>query len=384
MERYTAKTFLGLEGVLEEELKQLGAQNTKRLSRAVSFDGELDLLYRANVQLRTALRILHPLECSQVTNQNQLYNFAHRLNWLRWFTPDQTFAVQAKVIQAPNFNNSTFVALKVKDAIVDQFRRLQGDRPSVDKQNPDILIDVYLYKDQCTISIDSSGPSLHRRGYREKGHRAPLNEVLAAGMILLSGWDINTPFVDPFCGTGTIVTEAALIAKNVAPNIKREEYGFKNWKNYDKKLWDKVWLESRAAERRFEGIIIGADVSQKIIGFTKRQVSAAGVGFNVELYDAPFREFEFPEMPGTMISNPPYGERMNYEDVEELYGRIGDRLKADAAGYQAWLISSIHNFNRFIGLRPSKKIPLYNGGLECQYMRFDLYKGTKRTDKKPV
>ncbi len=383
MERYTAKTFLGLEEVLEQELIQLGAQNTKRLSRAVAFDGEIDLLYRANLQLRTALRILHPLERSQVTNQNQLYNFAHRLNWLRWFTPEQSFAVQAKVIQAPNFNNSTFVALKVKDAIVDQFRRLKGDRPSVDKQDPDILIDVYLYKDQCTISIDSSGQSLHRRGYRDKGHRAPLNEVLAAGMILLSGWDIETPFVDPFCGTGTLVTEAALYAKNVAPNIKREEYSFKNWKNFDRKLWDKVWLEARAAERRFEGTIIGADVSKKIIGFTKKQVAAAGVGAAVQLYDSPFREFDFPSEPGTLVTNPPYGERMDYEDVEELYGRIGDRLKADAAGYQAWLISSIKNFNRFIGLRPSKKIPLYNGGIECQYMRFDLYRGSKRADKQP-
>lgn len=383
MERYTAKTFLGLEGVLEEELKQLGAQNTKCLSRAVAFEGEIDLLYRANFQLRTALRILHPLEKSQVTNQNQLYNFAHRLNWLRWFTPEQSFAVQAKVIKAPNFNNSTFVALKVKDAIVDQFRRLKGARPSVDKQDPDVLIDVYLYKDQCTISIDSSGMSLHRRGYRDKGHRAPLNEVLAAGMIQLSGWDKKSPFVDPFCGTGTLVTEAALLAKNIAPNIKREEYGFKHWKNFDKKLWDKVWLEARANERRAEGSIIGADISKKIIGFTRKQVAAAGVGNDIQLYATPFRAFDFPSQPGTMISNPPYGERMQQEDVEELYGRIGDRLKAHAPGYQAWLISSVKNFNRFIGLRPSKKIPLYNGGLECQYMCFDLYRGTKRKDKQP-
>ncbi|CAA6810132.1 MAG: THUMP domain-containing protein [uncultured Aureispira sp.] len=379
---YIAKTFLGLEGVLEKELQDLGATRTKKLSRAVSFDGDLELLYKANLQLRTALRILHHLDTETVRNQNQLYNFAHSINWLRWFTAKETFAVRAKVIKAPEFNNSTFVALKVKDAIVDQFRRIGGARPSIDKNNPDILIDVIVFKDKCTISIDSSGESLHRRGYRESGHRAPLNEVLAAGMVLLSGWDMNTPLIDPFCGSGTILTEAASYAYNIPPNIKREKFGFASWKNYDSKLWNRIWLEAKVAKRDFEGKIIGSDISPKIIQHAREHVVAAGVDDCIRLSSKEFEFRNIPKGPGTIIANPPYGERMDFADVEVMYQIIGDKLKADCAGYNAWIISSVRNFNRFIGLRPSKKIPLFNGGLECQYMKFEMYQGTKRVDKK--
>ncbi|WMX15079.1 THUMP domain-containing protein [Aureispira sp. CCB-E] len=378
---YIAKTFLGLEGVLEKELQDLGAKRTKKLSRAVAFDADTALLYKANLHLRTALRILHPLDTETVKNQNQLYNFAHSINWLRWFTPKQTFAVRAKTIKAPAFNNSTFVALKVKDAIVDQFRRLGGARPSIDKNTPDILIDVIVFNDKCTISIDSSGESLHRRGYRESGHRAPLNEVLAAGMVLLSGWDINTPLIDPFCGSGTILTEAATYAYNIAPNIKREKFGFSAWKNFDAKLWEQVWLEAKVAKRDFEGTIIGSDISPKIIQHAREHVVAAGVDDCIRLSSKDFTERRIPKGPGTIIANPPYGERLTFADVEALYQAIGDKLKTDCAGYNAWLISSVKNFNRFIGLRPSKKIQLFNGGLECQYMKFEMYQGSRRTDK---
>lgn len=378
---YIAKTFLGLEGVLEQELQQLGAKRTKKLSRAVAFDGDMELLYKANLNLRTALRILCPLGTEVVKNQKQLYEFAHSINWLRWFTPKQTFAVNAKAIKTQEFNNSTFVALKVKDAIVDQFRRLKGARPSIDKEKPDVLIDVHLFKDKCTISIDSSGESLHRRGYRNSGHRAPLNEVLAAGMVLLSGWDINTPLVDPFCGSGTILTEAATYAYNIAPNIKREHFGFCSWKNFDSKLWDRVWLEAKVQKRDFEGKIIGSDISPKVIKYAREHVVAAGVDDCIRLSAKPFIERTVPKGPGTLLSNPPYGERLNFTDVEELYQSIGHKLKADYEGYNAWLISSIKNFNRFIGLRPSKKIVLFNGGLECQLMKFEMYKGSRRVDK---
>lgn len=381
LQQYTAKTFVGLEGVLEEELRQLGATNTRRYSRAVAFEGDLALLYRANFQLRTALRILCPLATETVRDQEQLYAFAHRLNWLRWFMPDQTFAITAKVIQAPAFNNSTFVALKVKDALVDQFRRITGERPSVDKDNPDVRIDVFLYKDQCTISIDSSGESLHRRGYRSAGHRAPLNEVLAAGMLQLAGWKGEQPLVDPFCGTGTLLIEAALMARNIAPNIKRESFGFQHWKNYDAKLWDKVWLECRAQERRWAGQLIGGDISGKVVRFAQEQVQAAGVAPNITLHHSPFAELPFPEAPFMLLSNPPYGERLDRHEVETLYQEVGDRLKAEAAGAQAWLLSSVPNFHRFIGLRPSQRITLYNGGLDCQFLQFELYTGTRRAEE---
>lgn len=376
---YVAKTFQGLENVLEKELLALGATKTKKLSRAVAFEGDVALLYKANLNLRTALRILHPIGLETVRNQKQLYEFAHSINWLRWFTSEETFAVNARVFRAPEFNNSTFVALKVKDAIVDQFRRLRGSRPSIDKNNPDIVIDVHLFKDKCTISIDSSGESLHRRGYRNSGHRAPLNEVLAAGMVLMSGWDFDTPFVDPFCGTGTILTEAALYAYNIAPNIKRKKFGFEAWKNFDEKLWDKIWLEAKANQRKFDGVIIGSDISKKVIQHAREHVVAAGVDDCIRLSARRFSERSVPKGPGTVLTNPPYGERLNYADVEELYNTIGDKLKADYAGYNAWIISSILNFNRFIGLRPSKKLKLFNGGIECQLMKFEMYKGSKRS-----
>ncbi len=382
MNEYIAKTFHGLETVLEKELIALGATNTKVLKRAVAFEGDQALLYKANLHLRTALRILHPLATEQVRNQNQLYAFANSINWLRWFTTEETFAVSANVFQAEEFNNSAFVALKVKDAIVDQFRKFKGSRPSIDKENPAIRIDVHLYKEKCTISIDSSGESLHRRGYRTPGHRAPLNEVLAAGMILLSGWDLDTPLIDPFCGSGTILVEAGLYAHNIAPNIHRKFFGFAYWKNFDAKLWDKIWLEARANERDFDGVIIGSDISKKIISFAREHVTNAGVDECIRLSAKPFDDRTVPQgKGGTLITNPPYGERMNFVDVEELYGQIGDKLKSDYQGYTAWIISSLEKFNRYIGLRPSQKMVLFNGGLECRFLKYELYKGSKREVK---
>ena len=378
---YLAKTFQGLEAVLEQELIQLGAKRTKKLSRAVSFEGDTALLYKANLNLRTALRILHPIAVDNARNQKQLYDLAHSVNWLRWFTVDQTFSVTARSFKNPEFNNSTFVALKVKDAICDQFRRLRGSRPSVDKVNPDIQIDVHIFRDKCTISVDSTGESLHRRGYRDSGHRAPLNEVLAAGMVLLSGWDINTPLIDPFCGSGTILTEAAMYAHNVAPNIQRESFGFCEWKNFDKELWEKTWEEAKDSEREFDGRLIGSDISKKIIMHARQQVQEAGVDECIHLTAKSFEDRFVPEGPGTVITNPPYGDRMDFFDVEEMYKAFGDKLKTDYSGYNAWVISSIEKFNRFIGLSPSKKIQLFNGGLDCRFMKFEMYRGTKRKDK---
>lgn len=374
---YIAKTLQGLESVLEKELKQLGALRTKKLSRAVAFEGDMKLLYSANLNLRTALKILQPLGTASVNNQQELYDFAYSINWLDWFSGSNTIAVTANVFQAPEFNNSAFVALKVKDAIVDQFRNVQGSRPSVDKENPDVTIDIHIFKNQCTISIDSSGESLHRRGYRDAGHRAPLNEVLAAGMVLISEWDMNTPFIDPFCGTGTIIIEAALLAHNIAPNIKRKRFGFEIWKNFDRKLWDKVWLEARGNERKFEGTIIGSDISKEVIDHAREHVANAGVDESIRLSAKPFDERTVPKGPGTLVTNPPYGERLTANDIEVLYKSMGDKFKSDYTGYNAWVISGVENFNRFIGLAPSKRIALVNGGIDCEFMKFEIYQGTK-------
>lgn len=375
---YVAKTLQGLEGVLEQELLELGAKETKKLSRAVSFKGDMKLLYAANLNVRTALRILHPISTHTVRNQQDLYDAAFdNIDWSEWFDVKQTISINALAFKNDAFNNSGFIALKVKDAIVDQFRKKTGIRPSVDKVNPDIILDVLIFKDQCTFSIDSSGESLHRRGYRDSGHRAPLNEVLAAGMVLLSGWDLQTPLIDPFCGTGTILVEAALYAHNIAPHIQRERFGFESWKNFDKKLWDKVWMEARANERSFEGVLIGSDISTPVIEHARQHVAVAKVDECIRLSVKEFSHRNVPQGPGTMLTNPPYGERLTYSDVEVLYKNVGDKLKADYTDYNAWIISAVKNFNRFIGLRPSKKMILFNGGLECQFMKFEMYKGSK-------
>ena len=370
---HIAKTFQGLETVLENELIQLGAKNTRKLSRSVSFQAELPLVYTANLKLRTALRILTPLAVDTVKNQFQLYELASSINWQRWFTEEQTFSIQSKSFKNDAFNNSTFISMKVKDAIVDQFRRLKGSRPSINNQSPDVIIDVHIFKQNCTISIDSSGESLHRRGYRNSGHRAPLNECLAAGMVLLSGWDKESPLVDPFCGTGTILCEAALMAQNIPPNIQRKRFGFENWKNFDKKLWEKVWLEAKAGTVKPKTTLKGSDISPKVIHFAKDHINNARVDNMVYLSAGHFDSKKVPEGKGFVITNPPYGERMGAADIEQLYKAFGDDLKQRYKGYNAWVISSIENFNRFIGLRPSKKINLFNGGLACQYMNFEMY-----------
>lgn len=375
---YVAKTLQGLEGVLEQELKNLGALHTKKLSRAVAFKGDLKLLYSANLNLRTALRILHPIGTHTVKNQQDLYTAAFdNIDWSEWFDVKQTISINAMAFNAPEFNNSGFIALKVKDAIADQFRKKVGSRPSVDKVNPDIIIDVIIYKDQCTFSIDSSGESLHRRGYRDAGHRAPLNEVLAAGMVLLSGWDLETPLVDPFCGTGTILVEAAMYAHNIAPHIQRKRFGFESWKNFDKKIWDKVWMDARANERKFDGVLIGSDISAPVIEHARQHVATAKVDECIRLSVKQFKDRTVPEGPGTVLTNPPYGERLTYAEIEPLYKSMGDKFKSDYTGYNAWVISAVKNFNRFIGLSPSKKMILFNGGLECQFMKFEMYKGSK-------
>jgi len=379
MNKYVAKTFHGLESVLANELKDLGAQKVEQLRRAVAFEGDEELLYKANMCLRTALRILHPLGVQKVKNQYDLYDFAFSINWMRWFTSKQTIAVRANVFNAPAFNNSAFVALKVKDAVVDQLRKYKGERPFVDKRNPDIRINVHIYKEQCTISIDSSGDSLHRRGYRKSNHRAPLNEVLAAGMVMLSGWDLSVPLVDPFCGSGTILTEAGMFARNIAPNVHREEFGFSRWKNYDKKLFDKVWLEARAEERSFKGEIYGSDISRPSVQMAQNNVKQAKTHPFTTVSQSSFEQLQRPAGErGVIVTNPPYGERLSDFDIKRLYKNIGDKLKQDFTGYEAWIISSVPKFNRFVGLRPSQKMTLFNGGLECRYLQYEIYSGSKR------
>jgi len=380
MEQYIAKTFQGLEEVLAEELKNLGAQNIIKLKRAVSFDADQLTMYKANMALRTALHILHPIAVEKVNNADNLYSLVKSINWLRWFRKEQTYAVRAIVNNKDAFNTPLFAALKTKDAIADLFRQLTGERPNIDKDNPDVEIYVHISGQQCTISVDSSGPSLHRRGYRSGGHAAPLNEVLAAGMVLLSGWDKQSPLVDFMCGSGTILAEAALIAANKAPNLRRKVFGFHYWKNFSPELFLQARSELMEAEIEWENWIYGSDIDGRAIREARQNIEAAGIDDIVRISQGDFREKDAPTTPGTVIINPPYGERLKPEDVEALYKEIGDALKQKYKGYNAWILSSNPDAVKRIGLRAAERLVLFNGALECRFLKYELYEGSKIKD----
>jgi putative N6-adenine-specific DNA methylase len=377
---YIAKTFAGLEDVLSEELKALGAENIQKLNRAVMFDADMALLYRANLALRTCLRIIQPLLVHEyIRSAQDLYDFARSVNWLRWFNESQTFAVHSVVDKAEQFNNSMLVSLKVKDAIADQFRQYKGERPSVDKEKPAIRIEVHLHRERCTLSIDSSGEALHKRGYREGGHVAPLNEILAAALVLKSGWDGTTTLLDPMCGSGTILTEAAMIAHHIAPNLKRDDFGFQNWKNYDAELYDKVWLEEKAKILPdIEAKIIGFDINKGAIIEARANVTNAGVDESVRLSVGDFFEKIPPKETGMMISNVPYGERVTVDDaILDFYKRMGDQFKQQYQGWTAWILSGNVEAIKNIGLKPTRKEQLFNGAIACSFAKYELYAGRK-------
>ncbi len=372
-----AKTFSGLEEVLAEELKQLGAQEIQIQKRAVSFRGDQELLYRANLYLRTALRILKPIAEFSIENESDLYRKVREIDWSSYLGVDDTLAVNG-VLKSERIRHSKYLALKVKDAIVDQFREKFRRRPSVDVSDPTLRLNVYLYNDQCTISLDSSGNSLHKRGYRLESTQAPLNEVLAAGMVLLSGWNRHSNFVDPMCGSGTIVIEAALYALNLPPNGQRKVFGFTKWKDFDSKLWQKILKEIPKNRRSFDFEIVGADKSDRALRIAEENIKRAGLEEEIACVQVSFESFVPPEGGGTLITNPPYGERMKKDAIGEFYKMIGDHLKQFFNGYDAWILSANQEALKRIGLRASQKHTLYNGGLLCKFQKYGMYEGSKK------
>jgi len=373
-----AKTMLGLEPILAKELADLGAKNIKQLSRAVQFEGEQKLLYRANLELRTALRILKPFEEFKTKHENHLYKKMRSIDWEDFLTLENTFAINA-VTSSKYLTHSKYIALKTKDAIVDQFRDKYGLRPSIDLKQPDLRIDIHIAKDNlCTVSLDSSGESLHKRGYRVQAVEAPLNEVLAAGMILLSGWQKDCAFVDPMCGSGTLPIEAAYYAYNIPPQWYRDFFGFKKWKDFDADLWASVKREAEAQMQPFEHPILGFDQEFQALKIASQNVVAAHLEGKVEIDVARFERLEAPAEEGLIIMNPPYDERMSVADMEAFYQSIGDQLKQAFAGYTAWIISSNKDALKNIGLRTSKKVTLYNGPLECKFQKYELYAGSRK------
>lgn len=376
MMQLIAKTFFGLEGVLAEELKALGASNIQLLKRAVHFEGDKALMYRANLELRTALRILLPIRSFRARNPEELYRQVLRVNWSKYLNIDQTFAIDA-VTNSEFFRHSKFAALKTKDAIADQFRKRSGRRPDVNPHYPDVRINLHIFNQQCTLSLDSSGDSLHKRGYRTDSTTAPINEALAAGMILLSGWRGETDFLDPMCGSGTLLIEAAMIAGNIAPQFQRKAFGFLRWKNFDRKIWTEVKAQEKQRRRPIACQILGADKDFKAVSAAGHNSYAVQLEAHIKVQRSTFAKLPPPEAPGMLITNPPYDERLQSADIGALYKSIGDRLKQAYPGWVAWMISSNMPALKKVGLKAAKKYILFNGPLECKFQKYDLYKGSR-------
>ena len=378
--KLVVKTFHGLEDVLAKELESLGAKDIYTLKRAVSFNGSKELLYKSNLHLRTALRIMLPVYTFSAYNENELYQKVGDFDWSDYIKLDQTFAIDS-VVFSDYFRHSKYLVLKIKDAIVDQFRRKTGKRPSIDTETPDVRFNVYVSHENFTISLDSSGDSLHKRGYRNNQHKAPLNEVLAAGMLKLAGWNKDIPLIDPMCGSGTILMEAAMIARNMPPGINRKRYGFMKWNDYDPTLWDRVYNKAQSQIVRPMVKIMGSDISSEAIDISK----VASINFNlnpeIRLTRSPFKDLHPTSKTGMLIMNPPYGERMEQDDIFSFYKMIGDHLKKNFTGFDAWILSSNKEALKHIGLHPSKKHTLFNGPLECKFQKFSLYQGSLKNTK---
>ena len=368
-----AKTFQGLEEVLAQELTALGANEIEIGRRMVSFSGDKEMMYKANFCLRTAIRILKPIKHFTAKDADEVYEQIKAIRWEDYLDTDKTFAVDA-VVFSEEFRHSKFVSYKVKDAIVDYFREKSGERPGVRVNKPDVLLNIHIAETKCTLSLDSSGESLHRRGYRQEAVEAPLNEVLAAGMILMTGWRGECDLIDPMCGSGTIPIEAALIARNIAPGVFRKEFAFEKWVDFDQELFDTIYNDD-SQEREFTHKIYGYDNSPKANEIATHNIKAAGVSKDVVLKLQPFQQFEQPAEKSIIITNPPYGERISTNDLLGLYSMIGERLKHAFTGNTAWILSYREECFDQIGLKATSKIPLFNGALECEFRQYEIFDG---------
>ena len=376
-----AKTMAGLEPVLAEELTSLGAENVQVLNRAVSFEGDKALMYKANYCCRTALRILKPIMSFVARNELMLYNNIFKIKWHEIFNINETFAIDA-VVSGNYFTHSQYAALKVKDAIADEFREHFGARPSVDVENPDLRISVHIENEKVTLLFDSSGESLHKRGYRKAVDKAPMNEVLAAGLIKLTGWKCDCNFVDCMCGSGTLPIEAAMLAMGIPAGFFRKKWGFMTWHDYDEKLWLKVVQDADAEMEEFDYEILASDHSAKAVEIARANITNAHLQYDIKLSKQDMFEMIPPAGGGIMIINPPYGERLEEKDIINLYRGIGDALKKNFKGFEAWIISSNKDVLKLIGLKPSKKIDVYNGPLECKFEKFEIFEGSYKDMKK--
>ena len=376
MKELIATTLFGLENVLAAELESLGAESVQIQNRAVSFAGDTAMMYRANYHLRTALRILKPLHSFPAKNEDEIYGKIKEMEWEKYMDIHDLFAVDT-VLLSKQYKHSGFVSQRVKDGIVDRFRDRTGRRPSVDLKNPGLRVNIHLTDTHCSVSLDSSGSSLHKRGYRTQPYKAPLNEVLAAGMILLSDWQPDQAFLNPMCGSGTLCIEAGMIARGLPGGHYRNGFGFQNWKTYDPVLFESIRRERYLVEHD-EFNIIACDIDFPAIRSAQQNLAGSGMLGKIRLQKADFKTWSTEFKEGVIIMNPPYGERLMDANLNDLYKSIGDTLKLKYTGFQAWVLSGNPGALKHIGLRPGKKLSLFNGPIQCKYHFYDLYEGSRK------
>lgn len=375
-----AKTLYGMESVLAGELRNLGASKVREGVRCAFFEGDAGFMYKANLCLRTALRVLKPIRTFKIRRPEDLYDRVQEVPWGEFLDARMTFVVDT-VLHSDHFSHSLFVSQKVKDAIADQFRERTGQRPSVSVSAPDVRIHLHLQGDTAHLSLDSSGDSLHRRGYRLQTNKAPLNEVLAAGMLLLSGWRGQSDFLDPMCGSGTLLVEAAMIACNIPANIHRPGFGFQNWKDYDPALYKKIHQALLERTRDFTYTLLGYDKAPSAVRKARENIERAGLSEFISVRQEDFFKTEKQhERPLFLICNPPYGERLPV-DIESFYKSWGDTLKQGYTGTEAWILTGNLEALKSVGLRTSKKIKLYNGSIESRLVQYKVYEGSKKAKK---
>lgn len=376
---FHVKTYKGLEPILAEELRQIGASDVNPVNRGVDFSGSMAMMYKANLYLRTALRILMPIARFKAIDENMLYRKIMGIDWSQYMSYKNSLAIDAVTFSSV-FRNNLYVEQKIKDAIVDQFRNKTSLRPTIDLKNADIRVNVHLNETYFTISLDSSGESLHKRGYRKEMHPASLSEVLAAGMILLTGWKGDRTFINPMCGSGTVAIEAAMIASDIYPGATGRSYAFQHWPEYDPVLFDRL-MEAMPAPKVPVCKIIASDIDSEAIRITKANARAIGLEKTLDILKEDFFKSKEQNEASLIILNPPYGERLIIEDIDQFYASLGSVLKHKYPGSEAWILSANISALKFIGLKSDRKLPLFNAGLDCRYQKYTLYRGTHKGHK---
>ncbi|MRT15760.1 class I SAM-dependent RNA methyltransferase [Vitellibacter sp. q18] len=379
--KMVAKTLFGMEELLAQELRQLGASAIEVGVRNVAFEGDTGFMYKANLCCRTAIKILKPISVFNLFTEEELYQKIYEMPWENYMEVTGTLAVNATVFSEV-FTHSQYIALKTKDAIVDRFRDREGIRPDVDLDHPTLRINIHIDRNICTVSLDSSGESLHKRGYKTEATLAPINEVLAAGIIMLAGWQGQCDFLDPMCGSGTFLAEAAMIACNIPPNLNRDEFGFETWPDFDVDLYEQIENAALKKIRDFPHKIYGFDLDPVAVRKAKENIKNANLQDFVAIRQQDFFKSEKEsQKPLFVVFNPPYDERLSVSDVENFYSSIGNTLKRGYPGTQAWMITSNMEALKYVGLRPSKKIKLFNGKLEAKLVRYEMYEGSRKASK---